>query len=142
MKYNRATIAKKSGVRNLQAVVTVPIELREIVGRKQIGLSTGTNDEKIARQRLSDLESQLYKRLDEADLANHPLVKAVNALQETLRDGVQWEAKDWFDPVRRWDAEDDVRSRVGKAISTFNRTDKLETSTDRVAALVSELDLP
>ena len=57
LKYNRATIAKKSGVRNLQAVVTVPIELREIVGRKQIGITTGTNDEKIARQRLPDLKA-------------------------------------------------------------------------------------
>jgi len=79
---------------------------------------------------------------DEADLAHHPLPKAANFLQEMLKDGVQWEPKDWFDPVRRWDAKDDVRSRAGKAIATFNKTGKQETTNDRVATALTGLDLP
>ena len=54
---------------------------------------------------------------------------------------MQWEPKDWFDPVRRWDAKDDVRSRAGKAIATFNKIGKQETTTDRVATALTELDL-
>ena len=79
---------------------------------------------------------------DEGDLANHPLPKAANALQEILKDVVQWELKDWFNPARRWDAEDDMRSGAGKAIATFNKIGKHETTTDRVATALPELDLP
>ena len=78
---------------------------------------------------------------DEGDLANHPLPKAANALQEMLKDIVQCELKDWFNPARRWDAEDDMRSGAGKAIATFNKIGKHETTTDRVATALPELDL-
>ena len=81
-KYPRATIARKSGVRNLVARVTVPIEQREIVGRKQIEITLGTNDEKVAKQRLTEAENKIYAKLDSADLANHPLSKAWDALRE------------------------------------------------------------
>ena len=119
LKYNRATIAKKSGVRNLQAVGTVPIELRDIVGRKQIGITTGTNDEKIARQRLPDLEAKLYKKLDEAEIVNHPLVQAAKRLEEVIAhktfndfEQLEWKPKDLFDNEVRWEIEEDLRSRA------------------------------
>ena len=58
MKYPRATVTKKSGVRNLQACVTVPLELRDIVGRKQIYKALGTNDPKIAIAVIIEHENQ------------------------------------------------------------------------------------
>ena len=143
-KYPEATVIPLSGKSGWYANVTIPQELRPFFNnqsQKKLKIR-GAKTKAEAYDLRREAEAQIHLMFDEADLANHPLPKAANALQEMLKDGVQWEPKDWFDPVRRWEAEDDVRSRVGKAIAIFNRTDKLETSTDRVAALVSELDLP
>jgi len=140
LKYPRATIASKSGVRNLIARVTVPTELREIVGRKQIERTLGTYDLNVAKQRLTEVEQVIYAMLDSANLADEPLVKAANALQEILKGGVQWEPKHWFDPVVRWQAEDDVRARSGKAMSNFREIEKLEGVSDKVASILANLD--
>ena len=77
MKYPRATIAKKSGARNLQACVTVPLELRDIVGRKQVYKALGTNDEKIASQRLAEAEKEIYRIMDDANVLSHPLCSII-----------------------------------------------------------------
>lgn len=125
VKYNRATIVPKHGVRNLQAVVTVPIELRDLVGRKQIGITTGTNDEKIARQRLPDLEAKLYKKLDDANLASHPLAVVYKELIDVVLKGeTPWDIEDLFDRNKRFLLEDDIRQRtaeeMGNARSAFD----------------------
>ncbi len=125
VKYNRATIVPKSGVRNLQAVVTVPIELRELVGRKQIGITTGTNDKKLAEKMLPDLEAKLYKKLDDANLASHPLAIVYKELVDVVLKGdTPWSIEDLFDRDRRFRLEDDIRQRtaevMGDARSAFD----------------------
>ena len=55
--YPSATIVSKSGQRNLQACVTVPQELRPIIGRKQIYKSLGTFDPNVAKERLRTKEA-------------------------------------------------------------------------------------
>ena len=143
-KYPEATVIPLSGKSGWYANVTIPQELRPFFNnqsQKKLKIR-GANTKAEAYDLRREAEAQIHLMFDEADLANHPLPKAANALQEMLKDGVQWEPKDWFDPVRRWDAEDDVLSRAGKAIATFNKIGKQETTTDRVATAFSELDLP
>ncbi len=143
-KYPDATVIPLSGKSGWYANVTIPQELRPFFNnqsQKKLKIRAA-NTKAEAYDLRREAEAQIHLMFDEADLANHPLPKAANALQEMLKDGVQWEPKDWFDPVRRWDAEDDVRSRAGKAIATFNKIGKQETTTDRVATAFSELDLP
>ena len=143
-KYPEATVIPLSGKSGWYANVTIPQELRPFFNnqsQKKLKIR-GAKTKAEAYDLRREAEAQIHLMFDGADLANHPLPKAANALQEMLKDGVQWEPKDWFDPVRRWDAEDDVRSRAGKAIATFNKIGKQETTTDRVATALTELDLP
>ncbi|WP_435230713.1 DUF6538 domain-containing protein [Pseudopelagicola sp. nBUS_20] len=81
VKYNTATIGRKSGKRNLHAYLTVPMPLREILKRKQIVKSLGTTDVKIANSKLRDVEAAIWKEFDQANEINHPLVKAWIALE-------------------------------------------------------------
>ncbi len=84
-KYFRATLNKRSGKKNYYAFVTVPKNLRPLLkGQRQIYKSTQTNDYEEARDKLRDLEAELYLKLDHAELANHPLSKAYDALWEGL----------------------------------------------------------
>ena len=141
--YPRASIVNRSGKKGWYVCVTVPPELRSLFPSKQIYKKIkGAETKQDAWDNYKKYEAIIWIEFDRANLANHPLPKAANALQEMLKDGVQWEPKDWFDPVVRWDAEDDVRSRAGKAIATFNKIGKQETTTDRVATTLTELDLP
>ena len=98
-KYFRATLNKRSGKKNYYAFVTVPKNLRPLLkGQRQIYKSTQTNDYEEARDKLRDLEAELYLKLDHAELANHPLSKAYDALWEGL-DGLGF-VIGW---IRFWD---------------------------------------
>ena len=149
MKYPRATVTKKSGVRNLQACVTVPLELRDIVGRKQIYKALGTNDPKIANQRLAEAETEIYRIMDDANVLNHPLCKAWAALHDATNwqyirreyDPEKQTMKRWeppkskelfekqnyhqllFDPEERWEIYDEVRNSAGYIMGQPNTTD-------------------
>ena len=120
--YPSATVVSKSGQRNLQACVTVPQELRPIIGRKQIYKSLGTFDPNVAK------EAEIFKELDEANLASHPLALAALELERglwpvlELRDGgnasfpedsIRKRAALWFDPEKRWDEYDNLVQRAG-----------------------------
>ena len=86
MRYNRATITKRSGKRNLYACVTVPLGLRPILGRNQIYKSLGTYDKNLASRNLANVEAQIYRQLDELEHHCHPLVLAYIALDNFLAD--------------------------------------------------------
>ena len=101
-KYPRATLSKRSGKNSYYAFLTVPQNLRPLLkNQKQIYKSASTDDIEEARDKLRDLEAELYLKLDQAELANHPLVKAANSLQEVLKQGICWKPQDWFDPITR-----------------------------------------
>ena len=120
--YPSATVVSKSGQRNLQACVTVPQELRPIIGRKQIYKSLGTFDPNVAK------EAEIFKELDEANLASHPLALAASELERdlwpilALRDGsnasfpedsIRKRVGLWFNPEKRWDEYDNLVQRAG-----------------------------
>ena len=79
-----ANMVSKSGQCNLQACVTVPKELRQIIGRKQIYKSLSTFDLNVARERLHAKEAEIFKELDEASCASHPLALAALELRRSL----------------------------------------------------------
>ena len=123
-----ATMVSKSGQRNLQACVKAPQELRPIIGRKQIYKSLGTFDPNVAKERLRAKEAEIFKELDEANLASHPLALAALELERGLwpilglRDGsnasfpehsIRKSAGLWFDPEKRWDEYDNLVQRAG-----------------------------
>ena len=104
-KYPRATLSKRFKKNNYYVFLTVPQNLRPLLkNQKQIYKSTGTHDREEARDKLRGLEAELYLKLDQAELANHPLVIAANSVQEVLKQGIRWKPQDWFDPVNRWEA--------------------------------------
>ena len=122
------TVTKRSGQRNLQACVTVPTELRPIIGRKQIYKSRGTFDPTVAKERLRAEEAEIFRELDEANLAGHPLALSALELERALwptlelRDGsnasfpeelIRKRAAVWFDPDKRWDEYDNLVQRAG-----------------------------
>lgn len=126
--YPSATVSKKSGQRNLQACVTVPTELRPIIGRKQIYKSLGTFDPTVAKERLRAKEAEIFRELDEANLAGHPLALAALELERALwpdlelsdgsnasfpEDLIRKRAALWFDPDKRWDEYDNLVQRAG-----------------------------
>lgn len=83
--YEKATLSKRSGRKNWYVYCTVPIPLRGMMGgAKQIHIGTGTSDLELARDKLRDLEAQLWARLDEAQLTNHPLSKAYLQLEALI----------------------------------------------------------
>lgn len=86
MRYNRATITKRSGKMNFYACVTVPLGLRPILGRNQIYKSLGTYDKNLARRNLANVEAEIYRQLDELEHHRHPLVLAYTALDKCLGD--------------------------------------------------------
>ena len=125
MKYFSPTIANRSGKKNLYACVTVPENLRPIIGRPQIYKTLGTYDRTIAKQRLHGVTSAIYKQLDEAESQNHPLVLSYVALEEAIamrpykeaQLQLDWDIGDLFNVDRRFALEDDVRMRAGSAIA-------------------------
>jgi len=118
MSYPRSTLGKKSGRQQWYVYVTVPKQLVDLIGRKQLLLSTGTTDIRLARDKQQSLEAEIYQKLDEADLANHPLVKAAKALLDILSsNGMEPnffqdypEPSIWFDSSLRWSAEEELRT--------------------------------
>jgi hypothetical protein len=128
---------KKSGQRNLQACVTVPPELRPIIGRKQIYKSLGTFDPTVAKERLRAKEAEIFRELDKANLAGHPLALAALELERALwsdlelsdgsnasfpEDLIRKRAALWFDPDKRWDEYDNLVQRAGEKPSGTNPT--------------------
>ena len=77
--YDKATLVPKSGKKNLYVCVTVPEPLRPIIGLKQKYKTTGTDNWEQARDRLRDLEAQIWAEFDKAELTNHPLSLAVTS---------------------------------------------------------------
>ena len=75
-KYYKATLSKRSGKKNYYVFVTVPKNLRPALKARQLYKSTGTEDFEEARDKLRQLEAELYIKLDHAELSNHPLCKA------------------------------------------------------------------
>ena len=118
MGYSRATVTKKSGKKQLYACVTVPEALRPLLnGRKQIFKSLGTADQREAYDRLSDKEAEIWRELDQAELANHPLAVAYAELVDVVLNGdKRWNIKDLFDRDKRFLLEDDIRQRASEAI--------------------------
>ena len=118
MGYSRATVTKKSGKKQLYACVTVPEALRPLLnGRKQIFKSLGTADQREAYDRLSDKEAEIWRELDQAELANHPLAVAYVELVDVVLNGdTRWNIKDLFDRDKRFLLEDDIRQRASEAM--------------------------
>jgi integrase len=125
--YEKATLSKRSGRKNWYVYCTVPIPLRDMMGgAKQIHISTGTSDLEFARDKLRDLEAQLWARLDEAQLTNHPLSKAYLQLEAQISKYTPAQmpkdlndvCKKLFDEQTRYQIEDDIRVRAGGIIET------------------------
>ena len=116
--YSRATVTKKSGKKQLYACVTVPEALRPLLnGRKQIFKSLGTADQREAYDRLSDKEAEIWRELDQAELANHPLAVAYVELVDVVLNGdTPWSIEDLFDRDKRFLLEDDIRQRASEAM--------------------------
>ena len=124
--YDKATLVPKSGKKNLYVCVTVPEPLRPIIGLKQKYKTTGTDNWEQARDRLRDLEAQIWAEFDKAELTNHPLSLAYIQLEEAIfRQG--WEKipqalthpiSSLFDENTRYGIEDDVRNRAGGIVET------------------------
>ena len=120
LEYERATVTKKSGKKNLHACVTIPLALRPLLkNRTQIYKTLGTTDQREAYELLSDKEAEIWRELDQADQANHPLVQAAKRLEEVIAhktfddfEEFEWRPQDLFDNELRWAIEDDLRSRA------------------------------
>ena len=126
MGYPRATVVKKSGKKQKYACVTVPDALRPLLNdRRQIFKSLGTEDEREAYERLSDKEAEIWRELDLANLASHPLAVAYTELVDVVLKGdTPWNIQDLFDRDKRFLLEDDIRQRtaedMGNARSAFD----------------------
>ena len=118
MKYERATVANKSDRKSLQACVTIPEALRPLFkNRKQIYKSLGTTDQREAYERLSEKEAEIWRELDQANLASHPLAVAYKELVDVVLKGeTPWNIEDLFDRDRRFLLEDDIRQRTSEAM--------------------------
>ena len=85
-KYPEATVIPLSGKSGWYANVTIPQELRPFFNnqsQKKLKIR-GANTKAEAYDLRREAEAQIHLMFDEADLANHPLPKAANALQEML----------------------------------------------------------
>lgn len=118
LKYERATVANKSDRKSLQACVTIPEALRPLFkNRKQIYKSLGTTDQREAYERLSEKEAEIWRELDQANLASHPLAVAYKELVDVVLKGeTPWNIEDLFDRDRRFLLEDDIRQRTSEAM--------------------------
>lgn len=170
-KYFRATLNKRSGKKNYYAFVTVPKNLRPLLkGQRQIYKSTQTNDYEEARDKLRDLEAELYLKLDHAELANHPLSKTYDALWEGL-DGLGfWQEtyesnkqkaliEKWakenpfsymmlFENEHRWELYDEIRNMAGYVMATPSpgmsdpeESIVIATVQDEIEPLLQDFDL-
>ena len=101
MKYFSPTIANRSGKKNLYACVTVPENLRPIIGRPQIYKTLGTYDRTIAKQRLHGVTSAIYKQLDEAESQNHPLVLSYVAMASEQYDKTRVYLENFVEEFRK-----------------------------------------
>ncbi len=92
LQYEEATMILRKDKNNYwYAYITVPIPLRKILKKKQLTKSLGTSDKRIAKSRLRETEAVLFQKLDEANIAEHPLVKSATALQEVVYDAeLKW----------------------------------------------------
>ena len=106
LQYEEATMIPRKDKNNYwYAYITVPIPLRKILKKKQLTKSLGTSDKRIAKSRLRETEAVLFQKLDEANSAEHPLVKSATALQEVVYDAeLKWSGNDWFDSEVRFKA--------------------------------------
>ena len=124
--YPKATLAPKYGKKSLYAYVTVPTSLRRIIGAKQKYKSTGTSDWEAARDKLRDLEAQIWAEFDQAELTNHPLSIAYMQLEsliyknrpDQMPKDLNSICKKLFEEESRYQIEDDVRVRAGGVIET------------------------
>ena len=74
MDYPHATVVKNSGKKQRHACITIPEAPRPLLkDRKQIFKSLGTTDEREDYERLSDKEAEIWRELDQANFASHPL---------------------------------------------------------------------
>ena len=115
-KYYKATLSKRSGKQNYYVFVTVPKNLRPVIKARQLYKSTGTEDFEEARDKLRELEAELYLKLDHAELSNHPLCKAYDALWEALGEANNQNRFDYvklFNNDFRWDLYDEIRNLAG-----------------------------
>ena len=115
-KYFKATLSKRYGKKNYYAFVTVPKGLRSLLNKRQIYKSSGTDDKGVARDKLRELEAELYLQLDHAELSNHPLCKAYEALWATLDKNISKKKTDYsslFDNEQRWDFYDEIKNAAG-----------------------------
>jgi len=149
----------------------VPKNLRPLLkGQRQIYKSTQTNDYEEARDKLRDLEAELYLKLDHAELANHPLSKTYDALWEGL-DGLGfWQEtyesnkqkaliEKWakenpfsymmlFENEHRWELYDEIRNMAGYVMATPSpgmsdpeESIVIATVQDEIEPLLQDFDL-
>ena len=149
----------------------MPKNLRPLLkGQRQIYKSTQTNDYEEARDKLRDLEAELYLKLDHAELANHPLSKTYDALWEGL-DGLGfWQEtyesnkqkaliEKWakenpfsymmlFENEHRWELYDEIRNMAGYVMATPSpgmsdpeESIVIATVQDEIEPLLQDFDL-
>ena len=101
MAYYRATMGTNAGRGNYYAYCTVPVELREVLGKRKIRKTLGTSDRRIASQKLRDegLRSNTI-----TSWKNHAPVDALRL------NGL-------FDAEERWDWYDEIRDQAGFVMS-------------------------
>ena len=140
--YPRATIVPRSGKKGWYACVTVPPELRSLFPSKQIYKKIkGAETKQDAWDNYKKFEALIWIEFDRANLANHPLCKAYDALREAtdwiksnrvdyyiVPDGeecdppeaLDFEYEHLFDNDLRWQWYDLVRNKAGYVLAAPN----------------------
>ena len=143
LSYPKATLVEKAGKSGFYACVTIPVALRPFFkSRRQqykaLGKDIRTTRDAYETGRLREKEALIWREFDEADLANHPLVRTAKSLEETIAhrhfsdfDQLDWKPEELFDNELRWAVEDNIRSRA--SISLVDGSNHNETIVDQLA---------
>ena len=168
--YPRASIVNRSGKKGWYVCVTVPPELRSLFPSKQIYKKIkGAETKQDAWDTYKKYEAEIWIEFDRANLANHPLCKAYDALREATEwiksnrsdyylvpEGEDWEppeALDFeyehlFDNELRWQWYDIVRNKAGFVLAYPNpgmadpeTAMSIAQESDKIEPLLEEFDL-
>lgn len=143
LSYPKATLVEKAGKSGFYACVTIPVALRPFFKNrrqqyKALGKDIRTTREAYETGRLREKEALIWREFDEADLANHPLVRTAKNLEETIAhrhfsdfDQLDWKPEELFDNELRWAVEDNIRSRA--SISLVDGSNHNENIVDQLA---------
>lgn len=127
MKYKPSRLGVKNKKDKIWWVyVSVPKPLQSILKKDRLRRSTGTTDRKIAVFRQREKEDEMYLQLDHADLANHPLPIAANALINALGRCHPYPIPNpaiWFQKIERFEAYDQLRLSAMRIIQVEDYED-------------------